>query len=120
LALVTKRVLLVWKTTLLPTLFRDAGLLLAETALKRAKVRFAIRLQTINNRYPLVQHINLRFTVRGRNINIARRKTKIYILRVFLLEIPRLYLQTLYFSMDYRTNPTRRINKKTAAIIFKE
>jgi hypothetical protein len=44
LVLVAKGVLLVWKTTLLLVFFRDAGLLLAETALEGAKVRFAIRL----------------------------------------------------------------------------
>jgi hypothetical protein len=44
LALVAKRVLLVWKTTLLLALFSDAGLLLAEAALERAKVCFVIRL----------------------------------------------------------------------------
>jgi hypothetical protein len=44
LALVARRVLLVWKTTLLLALFRDMGLLLAEAVFEGAKVRFAIRL----------------------------------------------------------------------------
>jgi hypothetical protein len=44
LALVTRRVLLVWKTILLLALFRNAGLLSAEAALEGAKVCFAIRL----------------------------------------------------------------------------
>jgi hypothetical protein len=74
----------------------------------------------MDNRYPLVQYINLRPAARKQYTNIARRKTKIYILRVFLLKVPRLYLQTLYFSIDYRTNPTRGIDKETAVIVFKE
>jgi hypothetical protein len=120
LVLVTKKVLLVWKTTLLLVLFRSAGLLLAEIILEKAKVRLAIRLQIINDRYLLVRRINLRLAARGRNTSIARKRTKIYILRVFLQEIPYLRLRTLYFSIDYRTNLTRRIDKKTVVIVFKE
>jgi hypothetical protein len=120
LVLVTRRVLLVWKTTLLLVLFRDAGLLLAEAALEGAKVCFAIRLQTIDNKYLLVQPINLRLTTRKRNTSITRRKTKVYILGAFLPEIPRLYLRTPYFSIDYRTNFIRGINKETVVIVFKE
>jgi hypothetical protein len=44
LALVARGVLLVWKTTLLLALFRDAGLLLVEATLEGAKVCFAIKL----------------------------------------------------------------------------
>jgi hypothetical protein len=54
LVLAARRILLVWKTILLLTFFRDAGLLSVETTLKGAKVRFAIRLQIIDNRHPLV------------------------------------------------------------------
>jgi hypothetical protein len=120
LVLAARGVLLVWKTTLLPALFRNAGLLSAEAALEGAKVRFAIRLQTIDNRYLLVQRINPKPTARRRNTSIARRKTKVYILGALLLEVPRLRLRTLYFSTDCRTNPTRGIDKETVAIVFKE
>jgi hypothetical protein len=120
LALATRGVFLVWKTTLLPVLFRDAGLPSAETTLEGAKVRFAIRLQTIDDRHLLVQCINLRLTARGRNISIARKKIKVYILGTLFLEVPRLRLRTLYFSTDCRTNPTKRIDKKTIAIVFKK
>jgi hypothetical protein len=44
LVLAARRVLLIWKTTLLLALFRDAGLLSAEVAFERAKIYFAIRL----------------------------------------------------------------------------
>jgi hypothetical protein len=120
LVLAIRWVLLVWKTTLLLVLFRDAGLLSAETTLEGAKIRFAIRLQTVDNKYPLVRRINLRLIIKGRNTSITRRKTKIYILRTFLLEVLCLRLRTLYFSTDYKTNPTRKIDKETVVIVFKE
>jgi hypothetical protein len=44
LALVARRVLLVWKTILLLALFRNTELPSTETALEGAKVRFAISL----------------------------------------------------------------------------
>jgi hypothetical protein len=120
LVLVARRVLLVWKTTLLPALFRDAGLPLAEAALEGAKIYFAIRLQTIDNRHLLVWRINLRPTARGQNTSIARRKTKIQVLGALLPEVPRPCLRTPHFSTDCRTNLTRGIDKETAAIVFKE
>jgi hypothetical protein len=44
LVLAARGVLLVWKTTLVLVLFRDAGLPSAEVVLEGAKVCFAIRL----------------------------------------------------------------------------
>jgi hypothetical protein len=120
LALAARGVLLVWKTILLLALFRDTGLPLAETALKGAKIRFAIRLQTMDDRHPLIQRINLRLTARGRNTSIAGRKTKMQVLGALFLEVPRLCLRTPYFSTDCMTNPTRGVDKETAAIVFKE
>jgi hypothetical protein len=120
LALAARGVLPVWKTTLLPALFRDVGLLSAEAALEGAKVRFAIRLQTIDDRHPLVRRINPRLTARGRNTSIAGRKTKVQALGALFQEIPRPRLRTPYFSTDCRTNLTRGIDKETAVIVFKE
>jgi hypothetical protein len=74
----------------------------------------------MDDRYLLVQYSNPRLAARGRNTSIARRRTKVYILGALLPEVPRLRLQTPYFSTDCKTNPTRGIDKETAAIVFKE
>ena len=57
LALAARGVLPVWRTTPTVTLFRDAGLPSAEVALEEAKLRFAMRLQTIDEQHPLVRRI---------------------------------------------------------------
>jgi hypothetical protein len=79
-----------------------------------------IRLQTIDDRYPLVRYINPRLTARKRNTSIARRKTKVQVLGILLPEVPRLCLRTPHFSIDYRTNPTRGVDKETTIVVFKE
>ena len=57
LALAARGVLLVWRTTPTVTLFQDAGLPSAMVALEEAKLRFAMRLQTVEASHPLVQRI---------------------------------------------------------------
>ena len=48
-------VLLVWRTTLLPTLMRDSSLPLVELSLEEAQARFALRLQIVDKHHPLGQ-----------------------------------------------------------------
>jgi hypothetical protein len=48
-----RAVLLVYKTTPLPILFREAGIPSAEVALEEARWRLALRLQTIDRQHPL-------------------------------------------------------------------
>jgi hypothetical protein len=67
LALAARGVLLVWRTTPIATLFRDAGLLSAKTVLEEAKLRFVIRLRIIDERHPLVRRITPPTNQRGRN-----------------------------------------------------
>jgi len=71
------RVLPVWRTMPLATLFRDSGLPSAEVALEEAKARFAIRLQTIDSAYPLVQRIEPPATERGRTAGERKAITKV-------------------------------------------
>ncbi|TVY87991.1 hypothetical protein LAWI1_G004457 [Lachnellula willkommii] len=57
LTLAARGVLLVWRTTPIVMLFRDAGLLSAAAALKEAKLQFIMRLKTINPDYPLAEEL---------------------------------------------------------------
>ena len=50
----SREVLPVWRTTPTTTLFRDAGRPSGAAALEEAKLRFAVRLQTIDNEHLLV------------------------------------------------------------------
>jgi hypothetical protein len=110
----------VWRTTPTVTLFRDAGLPSAEVALEEAKLRFAMRLRTIDERHPLVRRITPPTNLRGRNAGAQQRlRTKVQRLGVLLPSVPRLILRPPHFTTGCRTNPTRGLDKKTAAAEFK-
>jgi hypothetical protein len=64
--LAARGVLPVWRTTPLPTLMRDAGLPSGEVALEEAKARFALRLQTVDDKHPLFQRTRINPIPRGR------------------------------------------------------
>ncbi|RAL64638.1 hypothetical protein DID88_001671 [Monilinia fructigena] len=53
LSLAVRGVLPVWRTTPTVTLYRDAGIPSAEAILEEAKLRFALRIQTIDEAHPL-------------------------------------------------------------------
>ncbi|CZS92438.1 uncharacterized protein RAG0_02957 [Rhynchosporium agropyri] len=82
LTIVLRGVLPVWKTTPNVVLFRDAAVSSAEAVLEEAKLRFAMRLQTVHEYHPLVRRITPPIIARGRG---ARRpqalKTKLQRLR---------------------------------------
>ena len=48
-----------YRTTPTTTLFWDAGLPLGLVALKGAKLRFAVHLQTVDDRHPLTEQIQI-------------------------------------------------------------
>jgi hypothetical protein len=78
LALAARGVLPVWRTTLTITLFRDSGLPSAMAALEEAKLRFTVRLQTVDDQHPLVKRITPPMITRGRGAGSRQRpKTKI-------------------------------------------
>jgi len=77
-SLAARGVLPVWRTTPTPTLFRDSGLPLAIAALKESKLRFAMRLQTVDEQNPLVKRIEPLIIIRGKGAGTKMRsKTKI-------------------------------------------
>ncbi|RAL59055.1 hypothetical protein DID88_008973, partial [Monilinia fructigena] len=55
--LAVRGVLPVWRTTPTVTLYRDAGIPSAEAMLEEAKLRFALRIQTVDEAHPLVRRI---------------------------------------------------------------
>ena len=121
LALAARGVLPVWRTTPTITLFRDTGLPSAVAALEEAKLRFAMRLQTVDDRHPLVQRTVLPLIVRGRGAGTWQLpKTKVQRLGTILPNIPRPKLAAPHFSPGSRTDPTGGLDKKTAAAQFKD
>ena len=90
LALAARGVLPVWRTTPTITLFRDAGLPSGEAAFEDAKLRFAMRLQSIDDQHPLVRRIQPPLIARGRGVGTRQRpKTKVQRLGTLLPSIPR-------------------------------
>jgi hypothetical protein len=118
--LAARGVLPVWRTTPLPTLIRDSGLPLAEVALKEAKARFALRLQTVDKHHPLARRIKVPITQRGRGAGQEKQVTKVHRLGSLLPAIPRPTLRMPHFSPSCRTNPTLGAVKAIAAEQFKE
>jgi len=78
LSLAARGVLLVWRTTPTVTLFRDSGLLSSMAALKESKLRFAIRLQTVDDQHLLVKRITPPIIIQGKGVGYGQLpKTKI-------------------------------------------
>ena len=120
LSLAARGVLPVWRTTPTVTLFRDAGLPSAVVALEEAKLRFAMRLQTVDEGHPLVKRITPPQIVRGRGAGSRQRpKTKVQRLGTLLPSVPRPKLAAPHFSPHCRTDPTEGLDKKTASDNFK-
>jgi hypothetical protein len=118
--LAARGVLLMWRTTPLPTLIRDASLPSAEVALEEAKARFALRLQTVDKRHPLAQRARVSPAQRGRGAGQKKLVTKVHRLGSLLPAIPRPTLRMPHFSSSCRTNPTLRTTKEAIAEQFKE
>ena len=111
----------VWRTTPTATLFRDAGLPSGAAALEEAKLRFAVRLQTIDAEHPLVRRIATPTIRRGRGAGTRQcPKTKVQRLGALLPSTPRPALAPPHFSPDCRTDPTKGVKKKEAAKAFEK
>jgi ribonuclease HI len=121
LAVAARGVLPVWKTTPVPVLFRDAGLPSAEALLEESKLRFALRLKTVDEQHPLVRRTLLPIIARGRGAGTGRRpQTKIQLLGTIFSDVPRPELRPPHFSAGCREDPTGGIDKRTASRAFKE
>jgi ribonuclease HI len=121
LTLAARGVLPVWRTTPNTTVFRDSGLPSAMAALEESKLRFAMRLQTVDDQHPLTRRIPTPMISRGRGAgNLQAPKTKVQRLGKILPAIPRLILRPPHYSDGCRTDPTKGIDKKTTSDEFKK
>ena len=117
--LAARGVLPVWKTTPNITLLRDAGLPSAEAALEEARLRFALRLQTVDEQHPLVRRMQPPMITRGRGTGSRQAaKTKVERAATCLASVPRPKLRPPHFSPGCRTDPTLGMKKKKAAEAF--
>ena len=90
-------------------------------ALEEAKIRFAIRLQTVDKQHPLVRRITPPMNTRGRGAGTRQRpKTKVQRLGALLPRIPRPTLRAPHYTTSCRTDPTSGLDKKTASAKFKK
>jgi hypothetical protein len=120
-SLAARGVLPVWRTTPTPTLFRDSGLPSAMAALKESKLRFAMRLQIVDEHNPLVKRIEPPTIIQGKGAGTKMRsKTKIQQLGELFLKVPRPVLRAPHFTYGSRVDPTGGIDKKTASDEFKK
>jgi ribonuclease HI len=120
LAIAARGILPVWRTTPTATLFRDAGLLSAATALEEAKLRFATHLRTVDAEHPLARRTAaIRMSIGRSAGKLQRMRTKVQYLGSLLPEIPRTILTSPHYSPGCQTDPTMGTDKKTAAKAFK-
>lgn len=111
----------IWRTTPTHAVFRDAGLPSGAAALEEAKIRFAMRLQTVDEHHPLVRRIEPPMITRGKGANSRMRiKTKVQVLGHLLPSVPRPKLKAPHFSPGCRTDPTGGMKKKAASEAFKK
>ena len=120
LTLAIRGVLPVWRTTPTVTLFRDSGLPSAIVALEEAKLRFALRLQTVDPDHPLVKRTTPPMITTGIFKGSRKRpKTKVQILGTLIPAVPRPRLTPPHFSPLCRSDPTGGLDKDTASRQFK-
>lgn len=116
-----RAVLPVWKTTPNNTLCRDAGLPTAELALEEARLRFALRLQKVDEQHPLVRRMLAPMIARGRGAGSRMRPvTKVQRAALELPEVDRPDLAIPRYPEGSRAHPTEKVSKKRAAEAFKE
>lgn len=119
LAIAARAVLPAWKTTPVPILLREAALPSAMVALEEAKLRFALRLQTVDNNHPLVEHMKLRLIPRGRGAGgLQAPITRVQRQGQLLPAAPRPALIAPHFSTNCLNDPTQFITKARAAKQF--
>ncbi|RAL61072.1 hypothetical protein DID88_010413 [Monilinia fructigena] len=102
LSLAVRGVLPVWRTTPTVTLYRDAGIPSAEAMLEEAKLRFALRIQTVDEAHPW---------------QVA--KTKVQRLGGLFPQVLRPTLRPPHYTHGCRVDPTGGVDKETAAAAFK-
>ncbi|RAL58119.1 hypothetical protein DID88_002394 [Monilinia fructigena] len=120
LSLAVRGVLPVWRTTPTVTLYRDAGIPSAEAMLEEAKLRFALRIQTVDEAHPLVRRITPPIITRGRGAGSRQvAKTKVQRLGGLFPQVLRPTLRPPHYTHGCRVDPTGGVDKETAAAAFK-
>lgn len=119
-ATAARGILPAWRTTPIAILFRDSGIPSAEVALEEAKLRFALRLRTVDDRHPLTARTVTPIIPRGRGAGTQRPKTKVQRIGALLPEVPRPILAPPHYSPGCREDPTGGLSKEEAAKAFKD
>ena len=110
-----------YRTTPTATLFRDAGLPSGLVALEEVKLRFAVHLQTVDERHPLTERIQTPQIRRGRGAgSLQQPRTIVERVGSLLDPVPRPVLTKPHFSPNCRVDPTEGVVKRLAAKAFKE
>jgi len=112
-------VLPAFRTSPISAMYRDAGLPPAEVALEDAKIRLALRLQTVDTQHPLVTRIQgARKT--GRRKGLPKNpKTKLQLLSTLIPATTRPTLRVPHFTPGSQKDPTGGMDKQRAAAAFK-
>ncbi|RYO81946.1 hypothetical protein DL766_008345 [Monosporascus sp. MC13-8B] len=121
LTLAVKATLPVWRTTPVPTIFRDAGLPTAQMALDEALWRFSYRLQTVDEGHLLAKRTEASKITRGRGAGGTRTpRTKVQIAARLLPSIRRPILIPLTYPPGSRWDRTGGLTKRKAAEAFED
>ncbi|RAL62976.1 hypothetical protein DID88_004063 [Monilinia fructigena] len=109
--LAARGVLPAWRTAPTASVLRDAGLPSGSTALEHARIRFALRLRTLDAAHPLVRRLET-------PILPWQRATKLRCADTLIPYAPRPVLAQPHFSPGCRTDPTEGSTKEAAAEQF--
>ncbi|RAL67736.1 hypothetical protein DID88_008469 [Monilinia fructigena] len=109
--LAARGVLPAWRTAPTASVLRDAGLPSGSTALEHARIRFALRLRTLDAAHPLVRRLET-------PILPWQRATKLRCADTLIPHAPRPVLAQPHFSPGCRTDPTEGSTKEAAAEQF--
>ncbi|RAL61328.1 hypothetical protein DID88_009464 [Monilinia fructigena] len=109
--LAARGVLPAWRTAPTASVLRDAGLPSGSTALEHARIRFALRLRTLDAAHPLVRRLEAPPLP-------WQRATKLRCVDALVPRAPRPILAQSHFSPGCRTDPTEGRTKEAAAEHF--
>jgi hypothetical protein len=101
-------------------IIRGSSLPSAMAALEEVKLRFTLRLRTIDQSHLLVRRIDPLLITRGRGTGTRQRtKTSVQHLAAFLLATPRPLLMPPHYTKGCRVDPTPNIDKETTTRALK-
>ncbi|RAL63708.1 hypothetical protein DID88_003355 [Monilinia fructigena] len=109
--LAARGVLPAWRIAPIVSVLRDAGLPSGGTALEHARIRFALRLRTLDAAHPLVRWLKAPPL-------LWQRAIKLRCVDALIPRAPRPILTQSHFLPGYRTDPTEGRTKEAAAEHF--